>query len=251
MSTERIAIFADLHSNLEALEACLSHAQDHGVKRYVFLGDIVGYNANPCEVINRVADIVHANQGIAVRGNHDTACYEDYSKRMNPIANFAIEWTKARLETPHLSFLQNLPLLVNEEDQCYAHASAYQPAEWQYVSDGMAAWRCADASKKIYTFVGHVHEQALYFQSSVGKLIRFAPHAGDDVPAGRHRRWVAVAGSLGQPRDGSPKANYILFDPSNEVINFQRVTYDHLKAAQKVVSAGLPQELADRLISGK
>ena len=114
----------------------------------------------------------------------------------------------------------------------------------------MSAWRCAEHSGKIYNFVGHVHNQMLYYQSSVGKLIRFIPHPGDEVPVGKHRRWVAVVGSMGQPRDGSPLSCYALFDQATETLAFHRVAYDQYTAADKIVKAGLPQELADRLLTG-
>jgi diadenosine tetraphosphatase ApaH/serine/threonine PP2A family protein phosphatase len=101
----------------------------------------------------------------------------------------------------------------------------------------------------VYTFVGHVHEQALYYQSSVGKLISFSP-GQDEVPVGRHRRWVSVAGSTGQPRDGNPKANYALFDVDNECLYFHRVRYDHQRAANKIKKLGLPDALYERLLTG-
>lgn len=250
MSTERIALFADLHSNLEAFEACLAHANENGVTRYVFLGDLVGYNANPCEVVERVADMVLNKQAIAVLGNHDAACFESKPLNFNESALAAINWTKTQLSSSHIDFLKNLPLIVREDDACYVHASAHNPADWNYVMDGMSAWRCAEHSEKIYTFVGHMHDQMLYYQSSVGKLIRFMPHPGDEVPTGRHRRWVSVVGSLGQPRDGKPQACYAIFSPSEENVAFQRVPYDHYLASEKVIKAGLPQELADRLLTG-
>jgi diadenosine tetraphosphatase ApaH/serine/threonine PP2A family protein phosphatase len=250
MSSERIALFADLHSNLEALEACIAHAQEMGADRYVFLGDLVGYNADPVAVIDRIAEFVQSGKGVALQGNHDAACFEDYSKKLNPSALAAIDWTRSQLQSHHIDFLKNLPLVIQEEDNCFVHASAHNPADWNYVNDGMSAWRCAEHSGKIYTFVGHMHDQMLYYQSSVGKLIRFAPHAGEPIPTGKHRRWVAVVGSLGQPRDGKPEACYAMFEPEVESMTFHRVPYDNYQAAQKVIRAGLPQDLANRLLTG-
>ncbi len=250
MNTHRIAFFADIHSNLEALDACLEHANQQGASRYVFLGDLVGYNANPCEVLQRIQDLIALGKAVALRGNHDTACYDDPSPSMNPIAQMAIDWTTSKLSKEERYFLQHLPLIIYEDDRCYVHASAYQPESWHYVDDGLSAWRSAESSGKIYTFSGHVHDQALFYQSSVGKLIRFSPHAGDEIPTGRHRRWVAIAGSVGQPRDGNPKANYLIFDSKKETMHFHRVSYNHFLAADKVRSAGLPNELAERLLKG-
>ena len=251
MSHNRIAFFADVHSNLEALETCLDHARQQGAKKFVFLGDLVGYNANPKEVLHLVMQMVEQGTALAIRGNHDTACYENYSSRLKPEANLAIDWTISQLDQEHIQFLKNLPLVHQDEDKFYVHASAFQPESWHYVNDGLSAWRSAESSGKNYTFSGHVHQQSLYYQSSVGKLICFNPRPGDAVPTGKHRRWVAIAGSLGQPRDSNPKANYLIFDPEEESMYFHRVAYNHLQAADKVLSAGLPESLSKRLLQGQ
>ena len=249
--TERIGLFADLHSNLEAFEACMSKAEELGVNRMVFLGDLVGYNADPVALIERLAYLVESKKAIALLGNHDEAIFKDSRNQMNAHANAAIEWTKAQLNDSHVQFLKNLPLILHEENICFVHASAHNPANWNYVTDSMSAWRCAQNSGKSYTFVGHAHEQALFYQSAVGKLIRFSPRPGDEIPVLRHRQWVGVVGSLGQPRDGNPEACFAVFEPGTEVLTFHRVPYDHFSAAEKVRRAGLPEELANRLITGK
>lgn len=249
--TERIGLFADLHSNLEAYEACIATAEELGVTRMVFLGDLVGYNADPVAVIERIADLVDAKKAVALLGNHDEAIFKDCSMKMNPHANAAIQWTKTQLSSQHVDFLKNLPLMIQEENLCLVHASAHNPADWNYVTDSMSAWHCAQSAGKSYTFVGHAHEQALFYQSAVGKLIRFVPHPGDEIPVMHHRKWVSVVGSLGQPRDGNPKACFAVFEPENELLTFHRTPYDHFTAADKVRRAGLPEELANRLITGK
>ena len=249
--TERIGLFADLHSNLEAFEACMSKAEELGVNRMVFLGDLVGYNADPVALIERIADLVESKNAIALLGNHDEAIFKNSRNQMNAHANAAIEWTKAQLSDSHVQFLKNLPLILHEENICFVHASAHNPANWNYVTDSMSAWRCAQNSGKSYTFVGHAHEQALFYQSAVGKLIRFSPRPGDEIPVLRHRQWVGVVGSLGQPRDGNPEACFAIFEPETEVLTFHRTAYDHYTAADKVRCAGLPEDLANRLITGK
>ena len=249
--SERIGLFADLHSNLEAFEACISKAEELGVTRMVFLGDLVGYNADPVALIERISDLVASNKAIALLGNHDEAIFKDSRNHMNSSANAAIEWTKTQLNQDHVQFLKNLPLIVHEEKICFVHASAHNPQDWNYVTDSMSAWRCAQNSGKSYTFVGHAHEQALFYQSAVGKLIRFAPHPGEEIPVLQHRQWVGVVGSLGQPRDGNPEACFAVFEPAAEVLTFHRVPYDHFAAAAKVRRAGLPEDLANRLVTGK
>lgn len=249
--SERIGLFADLHSNLEAFEACMERALELGITRMVFLGDIVGYNADPIALVDRIAELVKSGKALAVIGNHDEAVFKDYSQKMNASANAAIEWTKTQLSPTHIEFLKTLPLIINEDQMCFVHASAHKPAEWNYITDSMSAWQCVQSSGKAYTFVGHAHEQALFYQSAVGKLIRFAPHPGEEVPVMSHRQWVGVVGSLGQPRDGNPEACFAIFEPDNAALTFHRVPYDHFKAAEKVRRAGLPENLANRLITGK
>ena len=229
----------------------MAKAQELGVTRMVFLGDIVGYNADPAAVIDRIANLVDAKKAIAILGNHDEAIFKDRRHQMNSSANAAIEWTKTQLKESHLEFLKNLPLVVNEEKICFVHASAHNPADWNYITDSMSAWRCVQSSGKSYTFVGHAHEQALFYQSAVGKLIRFTPHPGDEIPVLQHRQWVGVVGSLGQPRDGNPEACFAVFEPESEALTFHREPYDHFAAANKVRRAGLPEDLANRLITGK
>lgn len=249
--SERIGLFADLHSNLEAFEACMAKAEELGVTRMVFLGDIVGYNADPAALIERIAALVDSKKAIAVVGNHDEAIFKDYRHQMNTSANAAIEWTKTQLQDSHVQFLKSLPLIIKEEKICFVHASAHNPSDWNYVTDSMSAWRCAQNSGKSYTFVGHAHEQALFYQSAVGKLIRFAPHPGDEIPVLQHRQWVGVVGSLGQPRDGNPEACFAVFEPDSEALTFHRASYDYFTAAEKVRRAGLPEDLANRLITGR
>jgi len=248
---ERIGMFADLHSNLEAFEACMAQAEELGITRMVFLGDIVGYNADPGALIDRIGQMVADKKAIAVLGNHDQAIFEDRSKLMNSSANAAIEWTKAQLNSAQIQFLKDLPLMIQEEAMCFVHASANNPADWNYITDSMSAWRCVQSSGKPYTFVGHAHEQALFYQSAVGKLIHFAPHPSIGIPVMHHRQWVGVVGSLGQPRDGKPEACFAVFEPALELLTFHRTPYDQFTAADKVRRAGLPEDLANRLITGK
>jgi predicted phosphodiesterase len=249
--SERIGLFADLHSNLEAFEACMAKAEELGVTRMVFLGDIVGYNADPAALIERIAALVDSKKAIAVVGNHDEAVFKDYRNQMNASANAAIEWTKTQLQDSHVQFLKSLPLIIKEERICFVHASAHNPSDWNYITDSMSAWRCVQNSGKSYTFVGHAHEQALFYQSAVGKLIRFSPHPGDEIPVLQHRQWVGVVGSLGQPRDGNPEACFAVFEPDSEALTFHRAPYDYFKASEKVRRAGLPEDLANRLLTGR
>lgn len=243
-----IALLADVHSNIEALDACLKQASENRAERYVFLGDFVGYGADPRAVVDTVRR--HASGGaIVVKGNHDEAI-DKRADYMNDAAKDSIEWTRNSLSAEHRAFLSSLPLVVHEGPMCFVHASAAAPARWDYVDSPAEARRSAEASEATYTFSGHVHDQMLYFEGSQGRWSAFQPTSGSPIPTRGHRRWLALVGSVGQPRNGNPKAAYALFDPVREQITFHRVAYDHLAAARKIRRAGLPEAHAYRLEKG-
>lgn len=244
-----LAVLSDIHANLEALNACLQHARRCGADRFAFLGDLVGYGADPCAVLDIVAE--HASRGaVVVKGNHDAAAAEGDVAYLNRSASLAIAWTVSRLAASHNDFIRGLPLCVRDDEACYVHASAARPEEWDYVDSPHAAERSAYAAARPYTFCGHVHEQRLFIADAQQRMVSFAPRTGLDVPLRPHRRCVAIVGSVGQPRDGNPAAAYAIADFGNRVLRFHRVPYDHLEAARKIRAAGLPEGLAYRLERG-
>ena len=244
----RIAFLSDIHSNIEALDACLKHAGENGAERFVFLGDFVGYGADPEAVVADVARRV-AEGAVAVKGNHDEAI-EKRAGYMNVSTKQSIDWTRGALSAERRAFLASLPLLVREGEMCFVHASAAAPARWDYVDTPSEAQRSADAAQSIYTFSGHVHDQMLYFEGAQGKWSAFQPTPGSPVPIRSGRRWLALVGSVGQPRDGRPAAAYTLFDSAREQVTFHRIAYDHLSAARKIRQAGLPEPHAYRVEKG-
>jgi diadenosine tetraphosphatase ApaH/serine/threonine PP2A family protein phosphatase len=244
-----LALIADVHANLEALRACLAHAGERGAGRFAFLGDMVGYGADPGAVVDLVAQ--HAARGaIVVKGNHDEAAAEDHDRYFNEAAAAAIRWTRDALSADQKEFLAALPLLVRDGRACFVHASAAAPARWEYVDSPASAELSAGASATPYTFSGHVHRQTLYGVGANGRMVAFRPRAGVPIPMNANRAWLAIAGSVGQPRDGDPSAAYALADLDAQRITFHRVPYDNAEAARKVRAAGLPEALAYRLERG-
>lgn len=243
-----LALFADIHANLEALDSCLVHARARGATRYAFLGDLVGYGADPGAVIDIIAD--HSSRGaVVVRGNHDAAISGSRGY-LNDAANAAIAWSRGVLSPGQRAFLEGLPLCVREGATCFVHASAVAPERWVYVDSAGAAELSARAAATPYTFSGHVHHQMLYGQGSGDRMIAFKPTPGVAIPIGSHRAWLAIVGSVGQPRDGDPSASYAIADLGAQSLTFHRVAYDHLEAARKIRAAGLPEMLAYRLERG-
>lgn len=242
----RLALLADIHSNLEALDACLSHAEANGAEGFAFLGDLVGYGADPGPVLDVVMGRAAAGAHV-VLGNHDQAALGRTAPRMHDNAERAIEWTRRRLRADHVAFLQSLPLTAREGERLYVHASAAAPERWIYVTDPLRAAHSVSGAGATYTFCGHVHEPRLYFEGMDGRMQPFAPTPGSPIPVPSHRRWLAIVGSCGQPRDGRTAACYALLDDERRSLTFHRLAYDHAAAAGKVRRAGLPERLAVRL----
>jgi diadenosine tetraphosphatase ApaH/serine/threonine PP2A family protein phosphatase len=248
----KLALFADVHSNLEALQACLDHALAGGAGEYVFLGDLVGYGADPAAVVEIVEG--HARAGAAVvRGNHDEAVVdEEKSLDMNAAAAAAAAWTRRQLSPRQRVFLAGLPLTVRRDDLLLVHASAASPDQFTYVTDPRAAGGSLQAAGgATYVFCGHVHEPVLYFQSAGARPLPFKPVPGVAIPVPKHRRWLAIVGSVGQPRDGNTAACYAMADLERRTLTFHRVPYDWSTAAGKILAAGLPERLAVRLRTGE
>ncbi|MEI6737399.1 MAG: metallophosphoesterase family protein, partial [Pseudomonadota bacterium] len=220
----KIALLSDIHGNLQALQSCLDNARENGATRFVFLGDFVGYGADPHGVIDVITQYV-AQGAIAVRGNHDEAIYGKASY-MNEMAMSAIDYTRKLLTPKQILFLRNLPMIVREASCCFVHASASSPEKYPYIDSTTAAQRCTEASETAHTFCGHVHEQRLYFATQGSQMKLFQPTPGKAVPVQTHRRWVALVGSVGQPRDRNPQAAYAIFDRERMAITFCRVPYD-------------------------
>jgi diadenosine tetraphosphatase ApaH/serine/threonine PP2A family protein phosphatase len=244
----RIALFTDIHGNREALAACLEHAGRLDVGRFVFLGDYVGYGADPAWVIDTIRSEVERG-AVAVLGNHDAAVLTGPAG-MNDLAAQAIEWTRAQLDQARRDFIASLPLSVTDADRLYVHANAYAPGDWDYVTDLYSASRSIIATRAHVTFCGHIHVPALYHMSATGKFASFDPVDRVEIPLSSHRRWLAVIGSVGQPRDHNPAACYAVLDVERSVLTYIRVPYDIETAARKIRDAGLPIVLARRLFEG-
>ncbi len=248
----KIALLADLHANLEALRACLEHARGQGAEAHAFVGDLVGYGADPRAVLDLVME--HAARGaLVVRGNHDDAALDEKGDEgMNMAARKAAAWTREVLLPEHRAFLAGLPFQVRNEALYLVHGSAAAPEKHVYVTDARAASASlALAGGATWVVCGHVHEQALYYTVGGRRPLPFKPVPGVAIPVPGHRQWLAIAGSSGQPRDGNTAACYAMLDVARAVMTFHRVPYDWETAARKILAAGLPERLAVRLQKGE
>lgn len=237
------AILSDIHSNLEALRAVLEAADSAGADDIVCLGDVVGYGADPVEVIALVRERASA----AVIGNHDVAAIERGAEDgMNEWARAAAVWTREQLDADAVEFLSALTLTATAGNALLVHASPTAPADWEYLTTERGASVAFRSFDEPICFVGHTHVPDVF--EEVDGLARVAEKAeGSLLP---ERRYVVNVGSVGQPRDGDPRACFALFDPSERELRLVRVAYDVEAARNKIVAAGLPVQLGDRLLEG-
>jgi diadenosine tetraphosphatase ApaH/serine/threonine PP2A family protein phosphatase len=238
----KIAVLADIHSNIEALDACLDDAFTRGADSVVALGDFVGYGPDPEAVIDRMTGLGEKLR-CAVMGNHDAAVLHG-DTGMNDEAFAAIEWTRPRLSSAHRAFLESLPLIIADGDATWTHGSAEEPAGFHYVVDAAEARASIEAAGTPYVFCGHVHDPALYFAGAGGRYMPFLPTPGVTIPVSPHRRWLGIIGSCGQPRDGLTGGWYALFDTDHARLTWYRVQYDAAATARKIRAAGLPERFA-------
>lgn len=249
----KLALLSDIHANLQAFQACLAHARDQGAARCALLGDLVGYGADPAAVVEQAMQLAEAG-AVVIQGNHDAMAVAPQHAGATLGASTAA-WTHAQLGPAQRAFLAGLPLLHEEGSLLLVHASAEAPARWHYVQDERSATASLDAAaagrpELRHVFSGHVHQQTLYYRGAGRALMRFEPTPGVALPLPRHRLWLATIGSVGQPRDGDPRAGYAIFDTALAQLSFHRVAYDHPAAAAAIRRAGLPEFFAARLGEG-
>ena len=245
----RLALFSDIHANLEALEACLAHARRMGHDHMAFLGDIVGYGPDPEAVTAYVQSLAVAGATVLL-GNHDRAVLNPDAD-MSPLAASAMAWTRNTLSDAAASWLSALPISQAIDDLLLVHASAHQPLAWPYVEVPRDAELSLRATSARVVVCGHTHRPAIFSLQPNGVAIGHVPKPGVEIPLLGHRRWQVVLGAVGQPRDGNPAAAYGILDTAQGTFSQHRVPYDFDTTAAKVRAAGLPEKLAIRLETGR
>jgi len=241
----RYGIFSDIHSNLEALEAVIAAYKKESIEKYLCLGDIVGYAANPRECIKKVTGL----NPVAVAGNHDWAAVNLFSPEcFNPAAAQAVFWTRSRLEEKNKSFLRSLELVYQNEDLVLVHGTLDQPQGFNYMTDGFVASESFKLMEGSVCFVGHTHLPGVFVQDKDG-----CTHYSESgyCQLKEDSKYIVNAGSVGQPRDGNPRATYCVYDTRKRKIWIKRIEYDVKAAREKILASGLPVFLGDRILVGR
>ncbi len=239
-----IAGISDIHGNLEALEAVLLDAQREGATGAICLGDIVGYGADPNACLERVAAVAK----VAVLGNHDEAARDSSAaENFNQVARTAIEWTRNELSEENLGRLGGFEYDHVEGGARFVHASPHDPPAWHYILTEQEAWDAFEACPEDICFVGHSHVPLRVFLSG-GRL---TVEEADAIEVGPGDRALINVGSVGQPRDGDWRSSYALWDAGARRVITRRVEYDRATASRKILEAGLPEILAQRIAVGQ
>ena len=239
----RYAIIADIHANLEAFNTVLADAKAMNCTHYACLGDVVGYNANPKECL----DIVRSMNMPCVKGNHDEYCSaESDLEGFNPHAQEAINWTRNQLTEEDRKWLRDLRYIRLVASFSIVHATLDGPQRWGYVFDRLAAAASFTYQNTGVCFFGHTHVPVAFVRDSMvrgGTYSKFKTEPG--------KKYFINVGSVGQPRDGNPKASYVVYDLDEGSIEIRRLDYDIGTTQRKILEAGLPPRLAHRLAEGK
>ena len=241
--SKKYAILGDIHSNWEALTAVLADAEAHGVDTYVCVGDVVGYNANPAECLEKIRSLCVA----VVRGNHDhyvshDECLEDF----HPLAANVIDWTRRQLSREQIQYLKNLRFSRMVDGFTIVHSTLDMPEKWGYVIDALDADANFNYQTSSVCFHGHTHVPVVFERQ--GRVVR-SSFTTFNTTLGR--KCFINTGSVGQPRDGDPRASYVIYEPSARRVDLRRIEYDIATTQRKIIEAGLPERLARRLEQGK
>jgi predicted phosphodiesterase len=243
MKSARYAVLGDIHGNWEALTTVLADAKEQGVTRYVSVGDIVGYNADPSACLDRVRELDCA----VVRGNHDHYCsHEESLHDFHPLAAKVISWTRDQLSGEQIDYLRHLKMQVTMDGFTLVHSTLDMPDRWGYVFDTLEAEAHFNYQHTSVCFYGHTHVPVVF--DKLGRVTR-SECSTIKVEIG-HKYFINV-GSVGQPRDGDPRCAYVIYDTDAKTVELRRLTYDLAAAQAKIRAAGLPGRLADRLGMGK
>lgn len=245
----RYLVFSDIHSNIEAFQALTEYAQSLKIDRYLFLGDLVGYNASPDESIELIQTLKPL---WPIRGNHDKAvCGLDELVSFNPIAASAIIWTKKNITEENLNYLQNLdkgPRKIEDDDITICHGA---PFDEDYYLFG--EFDAAEAFLHFNTFIcffGHTHFPCLYARKNWNVEGTFPGEGKKEIRLKEKTNYLINPGSVGQPRDRNPKASCAVYDSDARSITFHRINYDFKKTQKKILQVNLPAQLAERLKLG-
>ena len=239
----RLAVLSDIHGNLEALEAVLIAVEREGVSQILALGDLVGYGPDPVACIYRLREA----GAVCVLGNHDQALLDGQrAHELNSVARDTLLQSRALVEAEELDYIRSFAFRHVEGEGVFAHANPLCPEEWQHLYLLEHVRWCLDRMEWRIAFVGHTHHAALFCQVEAEPVLL----TSSEVAIGRHR-YLVNTGSVGQPRDGDPRASFALWDVGAEHVEIRRTEYPLSRTQEKIHDLGWPAYAAERLARGE
>jgi predicted phosphodiesterase len=241
----RYGIFSDVHSNLEALESVIGAYKQESIDKYLCVGDVVGYGVNPKECFEKV-NLLSAT---TIAGNHDWASVNLFSaENFNDLAKEAIFWTRKNLTQKETAFLETLKLIYKADDFILVHSTLDNPQDFNYMLDSYTAQESFGIMDVNICFIGHTHVAGTFILTE-NKQIRYTQEALLRIK--EKNNYIVNVGSVGQPRDRNPDAAYCIYDTQAREIQIKRIGYDVNKTREKIIKAGLPAFLGNRLLVGR
>jgi predicted phosphodiesterase len=243
----RYAILADIHANLAAFEAVLGDIERRGdADEFWSLGDVVGYGPDPQACLDRLLKLSY----VGVAGNHDLAATGQISTAdFNPAAAFAAQWTKGQLKPEGTSYLESQPLVIESGDFTLVHGSPREPVR-EYLTQTSLARANFACFKTRYCLIGHSH-LPLVFETDDDGDVRLSEFPTDGRLKLTEKRLMINPGSVGQPRDGDPRASYAIYDEESKTLTLHRVPYDIGLTQSRMMAHKLPERLITRLSYGR
>lgn len=239
----KLALLADIHANLEALETTLIAAEKAGAQRFFSLGDAVGYGVDPVACLNRLQEV----EAVCVLGNHDQAMVDtQHLKSLNYLARDTILRSRELLSDNEIEYLQSFAFRRVEFGGSFAHANPVKPEEWDALLLHEEVVWCMNRLDWQISFIGHTHHSAIYCKIQE----RIVPLASAKVAIGHHK-YLVNPGSVGQPRDGDWRASFALWDLDAQYVELYRVEYPVERTQKKMHQAGWPTYMAERLSRGE
>lgn len=241
----RIAVISDVHANLEALTAVTQDIERSQIERVFFLGDAVGYGADPDRCIKVICDLCE----IKLLGNHDyVALGLESAEGFNLMAKESIMWTQKTLKRKSIERLSDFEMESTFLDYYMTHASPEHPSEWNYIFTEIDAQRAFESFTQTFCLIGHSHIPGIFDRTPEGTIGFSSP---ESLTAQPDHRYIVNVGSVGQPRDGNRDAGYVIIDTEKQHFEFRRIPYDLAAAQKKMRKAQLPEFLISRLASGQ
>ena len=243
----KYGIMSDIHANWEAFQTVLEALKKEGVDRYVFVGDIVGYGADPKKCLGMLRELVKDPGCLCVAGNHDSSiCGLSGTEYYNMYARQSIYWTQRQIDDDDKKFLSQLKLVEQEDGFTIVHANLMDPGSWGYVFDIDDAFPNFKLLDDRLCFIGHSHKPVVF---TAGEMVDWGLQ--EKIVIEKDKKYIINVGSVGQPRDGNPKACFAVYDTASATVKIRRVAYDIAAAQKKIIAAGLPRFFAERLNLGK